>query len=292
MTEVWDEVFYNVLRVSPQSHPVFLTETALNPKESREQMTEIMFEGFRTPAMYVAIQAQMALYCTGRTTGIVLDVGDGVSHSIPIYEGYSLPHAVLRKNIAGRDLTSYLTMLMRQRGFNFVTGGELEIVRQIKEEHCYVALDKPYEDELPELPIERRYELPDGQIVTIGRERYECPECLFNPSLIGAESEGIHKLIYDSVSKCDIDLRAEFYKNIVLSGGTSMLPGMGYRVKRELCSLLPATVTVNITEWEKRQYMVWRGASILASLSSFACQWISSQEYDEHGPRIVHRKCL
>lgn len=292
MTEVWDYVFYNILRVSPQAQPVFLTEAALNPKKCREQMTEIMFEGFRTPAMYVAIQARMALYCTGRTTGIVLDIGDGVTHTIPIYQGYSLPHAVLRKDLAGRDLNSFLTVLLRKRGFNFVTGGEQEIVRHIKEEYCYVAFDKNYEDNLPELPIERKYELPDGQIITIGRERYECSECLFDPSLIGMESTGVHQMLFSSISKCDIDIRAELYKNIVLSGGCSMLAGMGYRLKRELAALVPPTVKLDITEWENRQYMVWIGASILSSLSSFANQWISAQEYDETGPRIVHRKCI
>ena len=292
MEKIWSHAFYTELRIPPNEQPVMLTEAPMNPKKNRERMIQIMFETFDVPATYVAIQAVLSLYSSGRTTGVVFDSGDGVTHIVPIYEGYSLPHTVQRVDIAGRDMTDYLLTIFLERGHSFTSSSEREIGREIKEKLCYVALDFNAEMMKPVASIEKSYELPDGQIVTLGNERFRCPEIVFQPSLLGKDISGIHETLVKAVRTCDLDIRRPLYENIVLSGGSTMFPGIAERISKEVTQLVPASVRVKVVSPAERKYSVWIGGTILSSLSSFQDNWITKSEYQETGPSIVHQKCF
>ncbi|KAM4713457.1 uncharacterized protein FYW61_020455 [Anableps anableps] len=294
MEKIWHYTFQQ-LSVDPEEHPVLLTEAAMNPLESRQRMVEIMFERFGVPFAYVAMQAVLALYAAGRTTGVVFDSGEGVSHSVPVFEGYGLPHAVQRFPLAGLDVTLQLKKLLQEQGVSMRTTAEDEIVREMKEKCCCVALN--YEAELNpgrSSCREMQYTMPDGQIVTLGTERFRAPEILFKPEMIGQDHYGMHESIFKSILRSDIDLRRSLLGNIVLSGGNTLLPGLPERLQAEIKNLVPADMRVNVcvTSPKDRDFLVWSGGAVLANLSTFSSAWISQGEYEEYGPQIVFRKCF
>jgi len=294
MEKIWHHCYFNELRVHPEEHPALLTEAPMNPKANREKMIQIMFETFNVPSFYVSVQAVLSLYASGRTTGIVLDSGDGVTHTVPIYEGYSLPHSIMRIDLAGRDLTEYMMKLLTEVGVSFSSSAEREIARDIKEKHSYVALD--FDTELKvsgeSSTKDVHYTLPDGQVITIGNQTFRCPEALFQPIKLGKEFPGIHELTFQSIMKCDVDVRKELYNNIVMSGGTTMFNGIAERLNKEITALAPSTIKIKVVAPAERRFSVWIGGSILSSLSSFQSLWVSKAEFDETGPTIVHRKCF
>ena len=313
MERIWNHVFTQELKVHPDEHPVLLTEAPLNPLKVREKYAEIFFETFNVPALYISMQAVLSLYASGRTTGVVLDSGDGVSHAVPIYEGFALPHAIMRMDVAGREVTEQLQLLLRKAGYVFHTSAEKEVVRQLKEKLCYVAFS-PEREERSMAAIsgsdmgksggttgidgayasegkKATYKLPDGTEIVLGAERFRAPEVLFQPSLLGMEYDGVHKQIYHAICASDLELRRTLYGNIVLSGGSTLFGNFGDRMLAEMRQLAPKDVKIRISAPPERKYSTWIGGSILGSLDTFKKMWISAQEYQEDGvSAVVHRK--
>ncbi|XP_025407749.1 actin, clone 302-like [Sipha flava] len=282
------------LKTNAMLHPIMITESPSNHKANREKMTEIVFEKFKAPYFYAAKQAVLALFATGRTTGVAFDSGDGVSHSVPIFDGYAVPSVTQYLNVAGRDLTDYLRKMLSERGYSFATTTTRDIVDDIREKLCYVTPDYGKEINAISSTLDKSYRLPDGQLITIGSERFRCTEALFKPSFLGMENRGIHKIINDSLMKCDVDYRRLMSSHIVMSGGNTLYPGFASRMQKEIMQedLTTDGIERKIISKPERYHSIWIGGSMLASLPSFRRFWISGAEYAESGPSIVNRKCL
>ncbi|EFC48075.1 hypothetical protein NAEGRDRAFT_44350 [Naegleria gruberi] len=260
MEKIWDYIFNSELRVAPEYHEVLLLEIPLNPMETKEKMSQSMFETFRVRSLCLANQCAMSMFASGRMTGIVLESGDGVTNSVPIYEGYALSHATIRVELGGKDLTDYLRKILMERGYNFTTKHETEIVRYMKEKTGCVA------------------------------KRYKTTEILFQPNLVGMEVGGIHENIFTSIRKSDLDIRKELYSNIFLSGGSTLFNGIVERLYNELRELSPSSMNIRITAPPERKYTAWIGGSIFSKLSTFQSMCITLEEYEESGYNIIHRK--
>jgi len=290
MEKIWGAL-YKEMDVVQDQHPVLLTEAALNPRPNRAKAAEVFFESFNVPALYVQTASILSLYASGRTSGCVLDSGDGVSCVVPIYHGFAVQHAVQRLDVAGRDVTEYLQILLRKLGYNFHTAAEFEIVRDIKEKCCFVAADvqAAEADESPATD----YTLPDGQSVKLGLERFRAPELLFNPSIIGAECASLPQALAAAINKCDLHVRKELYSDIILSGGSTMTKGFGERLLAETRVLAPKEIVIKIWAPAKRTLSAWVGGSILASLQSFKQKMlISRKEYAETGHSAIFRNMI
>lgn len=306
MERIWSYLYSkDNLNVASEDHAVLLTEAPLNPYTNREKAAEIFFEGLNVPALFCSIQAILSLFASGRSTGVVLDVGDGVAHVVPVYEGLAMPHAIMRMDVAGRSVTHQLQRLLRRAGHPFHTSSEMEIVRQIKENCCAVATNPAkIEDFLggsttaassSANQIKQTYRLPDGSSIELGNaEIYRAPEILFQPELIGTEYRGVHDSLVNSIMKTDIDLRRKLLSDIVLSGGSTLFPGFGERLLYEVRKhpFAPKEAKIRIAAPPERQYSTWIGGSILASLATFKSMWVSKADYLEHGARILSTKAL
>jgi len=303
MERIWHHAFYYILRVPPEEHPLLLTEAPLNPRSNRELMAETMFETFYSPKLYVIIQPALALYSSGYTSGLVVDSGDGLTISVPFFEGSCIVPAMQRLEVGGRDISAYLSNLLSERGYSFSSScssssastAGFELVRELKEnmlEFADTEANGSLSSQFMKHLEEETYTLPDGSQVKIGNERARAAEALFSPDLLGVESDGIHKMAHTSMMKCGVDIRKFLYGNILLSGGSTTSKGFVTRFRNSVTSLLPSTLSINVNAPHDRIHSVWIGGSILACLSTFQQMYISRKEYDEVGSSIVSKKCL
>lgn len=272
---------FAALGIDPAGDRVLLTEAPLNPKANREKMVSIMFETFGVEGVYIAIQAVLALYASGRTTGIVVDAGHGVSHTVPIYEGYALPHAIIRLDLAGADLDDYLVKQLAAKG-DRVT---VEEARALKETLCYVAPNHE-----GTVQVGGKGPATSGGH-TLAAERSQVPEVLFDPALVGMESAGVHETTYNSIMKCDVDIRKDLYRNIILAGGSTQFPGFAERMTTEVGALAPPTMHIEV-QHGPAEHAAWKGADALGEASTFEQMWFSKARYAADGAGAIHRYCF
>jgi actin-related protein 2 len=308
---VWDYTFKEKLKIDPTDCQILLTEPPLNPLKNRSLMLQMMFENYGFKGVYVAIQAILTLYAQALMSGVVVDSGDGVTHIVPVFEGYSLEGQTRRIDVAGRDVTRNLIRLLLLRGYAFNRTADFETVKEIKEKLCYVAYDLDSENRLAEetTVTEQKYKLPDGRVITVGRERYLAPECLFQPGLIDRDCMGMSEALFDSIEKCSPDVRGPLRSHIVLSGGTTMYPGLPTRLEKDMDAMMmermvkaqragnggPAVLTdalkVRIEDPPRRKHMVFLGGAVLAGIMkdkpSF---WVSKEDYMERGADYCLKK--
>lgn len=304
MQYLWDYSFYDKLRVNTAGRKILLTEPPMNPLKNRELMCEIMFDRYQFGGVYVAIQAVLALYGQGLSSGVVVDSGDGVTHIVPVYDSTVLTHQVKRLDIAGRDVTKNLINLLLRKGYAFNRTADFETVRKIKEKLCYVSYDLDFDTKLSTETtcLVSKYELPDGRVIKIGSERFEAPEVLFQPELMDIEQQGMGEALFNTIQSVDLDIRSTLFKSIVLSGGSSMYPGLPSRLEKELKQLWYTRVLkgdatrldnfkVKIEDPPRRKNLVFNGGSILANIMADKDHmWLLKQEWEEHGPRILTTK--
>lgn len=302
MERIWTYVFKQKLKTDPELHPLLVTDTPLSSYKTRHETLERLFEGLRVPAASIRTQHALALYALGRTTGLVYDCGESGSYAATIYEGFAIDRAMERQfhGVSGQDLTNYLGTLLLNEGYlvdnNFSwhhASAELEIIRDIKEKLCYVSQDLSAELKhcnASKTPG-RNYELPDGNILEVTTPLFECPEALFQPKLLATSTDrlGIHELLYRRITAADIDLRRELAQAVILTGGSTLFPGLKERIGQELSRMCPKHTTVKIIAPPEREYITWTGASILASLSAFHTQWITRDTFDDMGPYVLAR---
>ncbi|TNN35729.1 Actin-related protein 2-B [Liparis tanakae] len=334
MKHLWDYTFGpEKLNIDSHDCKILLTEPPMNPTKNREKIIEVMFETYKFSGVYVAIQAVLTLYAQGLLTGVVVDSGDGVTHICPVYEGFSLPHLTRRLDIAGRDITRYLIKLLLLRGYAFNHSADFETVRMMKEKLCYVGYNIEQEQKLAlettvlveSYTVSRGREvavtgvetpswllkvggvfalcpqLPDGRLIKVGGERFEAPEALFQPHLINVEGVGVAELLFNTIQAADIDTRSEFYKHIVLSGGSTMYPGLPSRLERELKQLYLERVLkgdvdklskfkIRIEDPPRRKHMVFLGGAVLADIMKDKDNfWMTREEYEEKGTRVLEK---
>jgi len=292
LEKLWDHAWKDEVRVDPGERSVLLTESPFNPKASREKMAQLLFEKFRTPSLFIANSSALALFSTGTTTGVVLDSGDGVTTAVPIAEGSTIEASSLSLNVAGEDITQIFQKALVHAGSPLDSALGTELVRHAKHKLSYVALDFEAEDKKSPASVAKKYELPDGKSLTVGVEQFRGPEILFNTALVKSDAKviGIHKLISDSVLKCEETIRSSLFGNVVLAGGATATRGLPARLEKELKTLVPAGTKLGINTPPSPQYASWLGGSIIGSLSLFQSLAISKQDYQETGASLFLRK--
>ncbi|XP_076257527.1 actin-2-like [Rhynchophorus ferrugineus] len=284
MEILFDHIFEKELHIQPEGHPILLTQIPKNPQKDKERLAEMIFEKYDAPALYEEVNSVLTFYSSGRPAGLIVESGHGVTSVVPILSGYAISEAIMRLDIGGGDIDKYLVKLLVDKSYYNIRPEEAQL---IKENMCSIPDSKQLIDE------KEIYVLPDGTDILLGDEKYHAGDPLFDPALIEQyDCPGIHEMVFQSIFKCGLDLRREFANNIILSGGNTLFNGFENKLKQEVEARVPQSMKVNVVADKDRLYYVWRGGSILGSLSTFCKNiCVSRQEYEEFGMPIVRKKC-
>ncbi|KAL7719712.1 actin [Entamoeba marina] len=293
----WDDMeylinhaYYNELHCLPEEQPIVLTEPPLNSKNSREKLTEILFETFEIPSMYLNTTSFFSLYATNKSTGVVVDIGETVSYISLLYNGYLLQNESTSNRICGWELTMYLKRILDSRGLYISsTNCSLDDFYYVKETMCYVAQN---ESDLKKYPANNSYEQLDGTLINFGHELVECAEPLFQPTLLGMDICGIHQTTFNSIMACDKSIRNELFNNIVICGGSTMFPGFETRFEKEINNYPLNQNQVHVEAPINRNNLSWKGASKFSTTSIFEEKSLTKNEYEEYGEEYIHSKCF
>ncbi|KAL6754689.1 actin-related protein [Haematococcus lacustris] len=301
MELVWSHT-WSQLGIEPGSSYVLLTDAALNPVANRKRVVETMLEQYGFQGVNLQVQAVLTLYGHGVQSGVVMDSGDGVSHAVAVVDGYAYSHLTQRLAIAGRHITEHLMDLLIQRGVALHRTADLDLVRCLKEQACYVAPNLQQELKVARetTAVTQSYSLPDGRVIKLGMERFQAPEALFQPGLLDKEQPGVADMVFNVINECDMDTRPVLYKNVIISGGSTMFPGFATRMEAELRQLyslrenilgVAAASRVRLHASPNRQHLVFMGASVLGDMMQGQPDfWISRADWEEDPHRAL-AKC-
>ena len=285
-------IYSSVLNRDSASHPVVFAEPPFNSDPRREKICEVFFEKFGVPELNITLQGVLALVGTGRVTGLVLDCGHGGCNTVPIFESFVIPNGIESLRIGGRDvdvlLGKFFAALKKVR---LTKTGDKETIRDIKEKLCFCRKSS----DTTEFSDPIVYELPDGQKIELGNERFAVPEAYFAPSLVGAEGEGVAALVAKSVKKSPIDLTKPLVSNIILAGGSSLFSGFAQRLAAEVKGRVSGNMAreVKVVASDDRAMSIWNGGRAFAELrTSFEERWMTKSEYEEFGADFIHSKVM
>lgn len=274
LADMWEYMLCGELRINPNDHPLLMSEVPQMNQVSREKMAEVMFESFDVPALHIGSPAVLSLYAQGLVTGITVDCGNRLQ-IVPVVDGFVIDSAINKSRHGFAGLTEYLARLLTGRGYFYNTAKQMEVVRKVKEAKCYVALNYEAEMKRKASEVEASYELVDGTVVTLGQERFQCPEAMFQPEMLGLDMEGVHKMLWKSISKCPIDTRKPLLSNIVVTGGSTLFPGFEKRLEAEIFASATShgqnlrRSDVKLFAPRNRKYLAWFGGAVLGSIDNF-----------------------
>ncbi|KAG5480596.1 hypothetical protein LSCM1_06300 [Leishmania martiniquensis] len=304
-----------------QGKRLLLSEPPNMSLRQRCDLLELFFEKYQLSAIQAAQQGVLSLFANGTERGIVVECGEGLSHCTPVFDGFVLPSAQRVVGVAGHAVTERLGQVLGQQlphrrypgllsaGAGRAAGSyapqlsnDVDVLRQIKERYCYVASRKDgleYRLARETSALHCECVLPDGTSCRLGPERFIAAEVLFNPQEMGYECDGIATALWKSMEAADIDVRASLYGHIILSGGSTVMPGFGERLERETQDLYwrekrkggPAHMArspIQVKEPQRRQHMAYMGGALLAELSQDQRErWMSRGAYEDGGTSAI-----